>query len=446
VKLRWPGRRARRLILRWTAVGVVVIVTGALLTAYFKYRAVYDSIHRVTVTDLGKRPPTYGTSSMNILVFGSDSRAGLDHHQQVLLHTGDVPGNNTDTIMVVHISPGRHGITVMSLPRDTMVPYYQCDSGPGYPGQQADPGASERINALLAAGGPSCLWKTVEQQTGIHIDHFIELGLSGFVNMINDVGGVSVCAPFNVNDPVSGLVLPAGEHHINGVTALAFWRTREDIGYGSDLQRIQRDQFMLAQVLKGILQSGLLSSPTRMLGVLSGVAPSLTTDSGMSLLDMLHIGESLRGLSSGHVQFLTAPNQPFPYDPTATVEFAQPQADAMFSAIARDMTIPAAARPQLRAGQVAGPVPEASMRATAAPAAPVTSAAKAANAVNAAKAGPPATAPHATAATATASPAATATASPAATGVSSLAARDGGITGAASCSSDAAAFAGPLSP
>jgi LCP family protein required for cell wall assembly len=352
-----PSPRARRRILRWSAVAIVVLVCGALLTAYVKYSEVYDSIHRVPVTDLGKRPPVYSTSAMNLL----------------------------DTIMVVHISPGRHLVTVMSIPRDTMVPYYECASGPGHPGQQADPNSYERINALLTAGGPSCLWKTIEQQTGIHIDHFVEIGMGGFVAVVNDVGGVNVCAPFNVDDPVSGLALPAGEHHINGVTALAFWRTREDIGYGSDLQRIQRDQFMSAQVVKGVMASGLLGDPVKLLGVLSAVAPSLTTDSGMSMTDLLHIGESLHGLSSKDVRLVTTPNQPFPGDPTATVEFARPQADAMFAAIAHDVTIPKAAKSPAR--------------------------------------------PKATA-----------------TSVGSLVATNGGISAAASCGSDAGAFAGPLSP
>lgn len=401
-----PGPRVRRRVLRWSAVVIIVVVCGALLTAYVKYSEVYDSIHRVPVTDLGKRPPVYSTSAMNLLVFGSDSRAGLDHHQQVLLHTGSDAGDNTDTIMVVHISPGRHLVTVMAIPRDTMVPYYECASGPGYPGQQAGPNSYERINALLAAGGPSCLWKTIEQRTGIHIDHFVEIGMAGFATAINDIGGVNVCVPFKVDDPVSGLALPSGEHHINGVTALAFWRTREDIGYGSDLQRIQRDQFMSAQVVKGVMAGGLLGDPVKLLSVLSAIAPSLTTDSGMSMTDLLHIGESLHGLSGKDVQFVTTPNQPFPDDPTATVEFAQPQADAMFSAIAHDATIPKAAKRPVR---VASP-------------ARVTAAAR-----------PSAARPKAKA---------TATA----TSVGSLAATNGGISAAASCGSDAGAFAGPLSP
>jgi LCP family protein required for cell wall assembly len=334
-------RRGKRHVLRWVAVAAVVILAAGTLAAYLKYRAVYDSITRVNVpgAELGQRPQQYSTSSENILVYGSDSRKGLDAHQQYILHTGSDQGNNTDTIMLIHLSPGRHLVTVMSIPRDTMVPMYECDSGPGYPGQQADSNAYVQINSLLAAGGPVCLWKTVEQQTGIFINHFIGIGMLGFVKVVNDLGGVNVCVPFNVNDPVSGLTLPSGENHIDGVEALAFWRTREDIGNGSDLERIQRDQFMSAQVVKGVLNSGLLSNPLRLLSVITDAAASMTTDSGMTVSDLVSIAESLRNLSSKNVQFITAPNQAWPPNPDR-VQFAQPQADEVFSAIAHDVTVP----------------------------------------------------------------------------------------------------------
>ncbi|HEY6788481.1 MAG TPA: LCP family protein, partial [Trebonia sp.] len=335
-------RRRRRVILASLAGAVALAVAGTFLAGYATYRKVAGEVHHVTVSDLGKRPPVYSTTSENILIVGSDSRAGLDHHEQVLLRTGDDDGDNTDTIMLVHISPGRHLLTEMSIPRDTMVPYYQCNSGGGYAGQQADPNDYERINAVLAAGGPSCLWKTVEQQTGIRIDHFMEIGMDGFVNVVNDLGGVTVCVPFAVNDLVSGLDVAAGEQHIDGVTALAFWRTREDIGEGSDLQRIQRDQFMSAQIVKGILASGLLGNPLKLLKVTSDLAPNLTVDSGMTTSDLVSLGASLHGLAAKDVQFVTAPVTTWPPDPNE-VEFAQPAAGAMFAAIARDTSIPASA-------------------------------------------------------------------------------------------------------
>ncbi len=331
----------QRHILRWVAIASVVLLAAGTLTAYLKYRAVYDSITRITVSpgELGHRPPKYSTTSDNILVYGIDSRAGLDKHQQYILHTGNDQTDNTDTIMLVHISPGRHLVTVMSIPRDTMVPMYECSSGPGYPGQQADPSAEVQINSLLAIGGPVCLWETVEQQTGIYIDHIIGIGMLGFVKVVNDLGGVNVCVPFNVNDTVSGLNLTAGEHHINGIQALAFWRTREDIGNGSDLQRIQRDQFMSAQVVKGVLSSGLLSNPFRLLGIVSDAAAAMTTDNTMTVSDLVSIGESLRNLNSKNVQFITAPNEPWTGN-QARVQFAQPQAGEVFSAIAHDVKVP----------------------------------------------------------------------------------------------------------
>ena len=339
--MRSQPRSTQRHILRWVAVAAVVIVAAGTLTAYLKYRAVYDSITRVTVpsTALGHRPPVYSTNSENILVYGDDSRAGLTPHEQYVLRTGHDQTDNTDTIMIVHISPGRHRLTVMSIPRDTMVPVYECDSGPGYAGQQADPAGAVQVNSLLQIGGPTCLWKTVEQVTGIRIDHFIGIGMLGFVKVVNDLGGVNVCVPFNVNDSVSGLNLNAGEQHINGIQALAFWRTRENIGNGSDLERIQRDQFMSAQVVKGVLHSGLLSNPLRLLNVITDAAASMTTDAGMTVSDLLQIGESFRNLSSQNVQFITVPNAPWTQNANR-VQFLQPQASQVFAAIARDQTVP----------------------------------------------------------------------------------------------------------
>ena len=339
--MRRQPRSGKRHVLRWVAVAAVVIVAAGTLGAYLKYRAVYDSITRVTVpsTALGHRPPVYSTNSLNILVYGDDNRAGLTPHQQYVLRTGHDQSNNTDTIMLVHISPGRHRLTVTSIPRDAMVPVYQCDSGPGYAGQQANPAAAVQINSLLQIGGPTCLWKTVEQVTGVRIDHFIGIGMLGFVKVVNDLGGVNVCVPFKVNDPVSGLNLSSGEQHISGIQALAFWRTREAIGDGSDLERIQRDQFMSAQVVKGVLHSGLLSNPIKLLNVVTDAAASMTTDAGMTVSDLVQIGESFRNLSGQNVQFITVPNEPWTQNPNR-VQLMQPQAGEVFAAIARDMTVP----------------------------------------------------------------------------------------------------------
>jgi LCP family protein required for cell wall assembly len=396
---------------------VAALVAGS-LAVYLKYRAVWDSIRRVDVTqgELGKRPPQYNTSSLNLLVFASGSTAGLTRQQQLYWHVGADNGDAvSETIMIVHISPGRHLVTVVNIPRDTVVPIYACASGPGRSGQQAHPGGIEQIDATLSYGGPACLWKTVEQQTGIRLDHFIELGYPGLVNVVNDIGGVNVCVPVAVHDSDSGLNLAKGAHHIGGVQFLEFWRTREKTGDGSDLQRIQRDDYLLAQTLKQVLRANLLSSPTRLLRVLGDAAGAMTADTGLSQSDLLQIGESLSGLSARDYQFIQASNVLYPPN-TNWVEFQQPQADALFSAIAHDTTLPAAAT--ARHARSAG-------------AAPLTREAS------------PSPAPRSSA---TSAPSAKPTARSAKRAVGNLAHSYGGLTGNASCASDSGAFAGPLSP
>ena len=345
-----PPRRTRRsvsprrasvwvLVTGWMAAVLVGVLVVAALGAYVKYRTVWDSIKRIDATSLGRQPPKYNNAE-NILLLGSDTRSGVNG-----AIGGHVGCNCSDTVMLLHVSPGHHRVTVVSIPRDTMVPILACpaDKQAGAVGQQAGPpGEVERINSALAYGGPICTWKTVDDMTHIHIDHFIQLDFTGFEKVIDDIGGVSVCLPFTVDDTVSGLHLSAGRHHVMGRQALAFWRTREDLGYGSDLQRIQRDQLLMASLVQGIERSGLLNSPAKILSVVKDAADAMETDSGLEQSTMLEIANSLRGLSSQSVQFVTAPNVPYTGDPAAEVQLEQPQASALFYAIAHDTKLPRA--------------------------------------------------------------------------------------------------------
>jgi LCP family protein required for cell wall assembly len=336
-RTRGPRQPLGKRVAAWTSIGLVAVLVVAVLGAYVKYRSFWDSIKRVDVAGLiGNQPPKYNNAE-NILLIGSDTRTGQNGIG------GNVPGCQcSDTLMLLHISPGHRGATVLSIPRDTMVPVLACAASDGTPGQQASPGQLERINAALQAGGPACSWKTVAQETSIHIDHFIQLDFTGFEKIVDDLGGVTICLPAAVDDPRSGLNLPAGRHHVYGHEALAFWREREAIGQGSDLQRIQRDQFLMASLVQGIEHSGLLNSATKMLSVIRDATNAMTTDTGLDQNAMLQIAGSLRGLKSSAVQFVTAPNVAFPQDPGAEVEFAEPQASRLFTAIAHDTKLPKA--------------------------------------------------------------------------------------------------------
>jgi LCP family protein required for cell wall assembly len=335
------------IITAWLAGGLAVVLVVGALVGYVKYRELWDGIHRDVITGLGHRPPKYN-NALNILIFGSDSRAGLTPHEQFVLHVGHEGCGCSDTIMVVHMSPGRHRVTVLNIPRDTMVPMFGCPPADGKPGEQENPTGTIQINQTLAAGGPSCLWKTVEHATGIHLDHFIQLEFTGVVKVINDLGGVSVCVPEDIDDPNSGLRITAGRHHIDGLTFLEFWRARETVADGSDLKRIDRDDLLLAQVLRGVLHQGLLTSPTRLLPVVDDAAHAIyATDAGLTQGDILQIASSFRGLTSNDVQFIEAPTQPYPPAP-AQVEFVQPADQQLFSAIAHDSKLPHRHRAQRR--------------------------------------------------------------------------------------------------
>jgi hypothetical protein len=155
---------------------------------------------------------------------------------------------------------------------------------------------------------------------------------------------VPVCLPFAINNPQARLRLAAGKRVVNGAQALAFVRLRENIGQGSDTQRIQRQQYFLAAVMQKLKSTNLLSQPGRIFNVVRDVAKSLTTDSGLDLSTMLRIADSMKSLSSSSVQLVTVPVVPYAGDPAAELSWEQPQADRMFRAIEADRDLPTAAK------------------------------------------------------------------------------------------------------
>jgi LCP family protein required for cell wall assembly len=333
-----PGTGSHGLrIFQWIAASLAICLAIGSIAVYLKFRSVWDSISRVPLTGLGPAPPKL-TSAMNVLLIGSDSRSGPNRR-----FGAGITGQRSDTIIVLHIAPHHGGVIALSIPRDSVVPVLPCPPEAGVSGQAAQPGRVEQINATFAAGGPGCLWKTVEQTTHLHLDHFIELNFTGFEKVIDDVGGVTICLPFAVSDPDSRLHLRPGRHHVWGPQALAFWRARY-IGEGSDLQRIRRDQYLMASLLQGVGRSGLTSSPSRILSVITDAARSMTTDSGLNLPTMVGIADSLRSVPPGGVQFIELPTEAYRPDPNWVT---WPASDtALFRAIARDRTLnPAVSMP-----------------------------------------------------------------------------------------------------
>ncbi|HEX4257073.1 MAG TPA: LCP family protein [Streptosporangiaceae bacterium] len=358
-----PGKSRKRKILKWASLATTIVLVAASLTAYIAYRDVVDGIKQEDVSNLlgQHRPPVYN-SAQNILVIGSDSRAGTKGQ---FGSAQAIQGARSDTMMLLHILPDHKGAVVISFPRDSLVPVLGCQpDGTGTKGQTAASGENEMLNATFAAGGAACLWKTLESTTGIHIDHFVEVNFDGFQSVVNDLGGVNVCLPEAINDPASHLDLSAGQHHVSGAQALAFVRERH-VGQGSDLQRIQRQQYFMAALVQQIESQNVLASVTKVFAIARDVAKTLTTDSGLSIDDMKNIATGMKGLSTKGVQFTQVPVVQDPTDANRVI-WQQSQATALFGEIEHDQAVKpkaaASAKPTASASAPAPAVSPASIR------------------------------------------------------------------------------------
>lgn len=334
------GRGPRRysfgaLLAGWAAIGLAAILVIATLYGYSKYRAVLEGINHEKIHGLGKRPPKLN-NALNVLVIGSDSRSGKNAKLG-----GYAAGQRSDTVMVVHISPGGGRLTVLSFPRDTVVPLFSCPSEPGFGGQSAAPGSVEQLNATFAAGGANCLWKTIEHVTGIHLDNFVQLNFTGFISVINAIGGVPVCLPVAIHKTrYDRLHLTAGRHILKGWKALHFWRLRDGFGMGSDLQRIQRDQLLMVGLVQKILSTGVLHSLRKTFTIIDDIskAHALTTDAGLTTSRMVTIARGLAGINRKNIQFIEVPVLTYPANPN-WVEFNTAETTKLFSAIERDRAV-----------------------------------------------------------------------------------------------------------
>ncbi|MFF4778532.1 LCP family protein [Microtetraspora fusca] len=322
---------ARR-VLRWSATIAAAVLLPTVGVVCLGYTQLSGNISHEKVKDrLGTaRPPKYN-KALNILLIGSDTRAGEN------ARFGHTAGARSDTIILLHISPHRDGATAISFPRDLMVNAPACTTATG----AAVPPALEMINATFSAGGAACTWKTIESVTGIHIDHFMQVDFTGFKRMIDALGGVEVCLPKAVDDPKSHLELAAGRHTVTGNTALAYVRTRYALGDGSDLGRIRRQQLFMAAMVRKATSTGLITNPVRLYRFLNAATKSLTTDDDLGLGTLRTIAGSVRGMSTGKVGFLTVPNHYWEVDPNRVV-LTQPQAAQLFAAISKDTHAPAA--------------------------------------------------------------------------------------------------------
>src|SRR3984957_6081423 len=335
-----PSRKKK--ILAWTAGGVAVVVLLALGGAYAVYRHLNGNIHQVNISgELGTQPVHSHPQAENIMVIGSDTRNGVGKGYGQGLTT-----DQSDTLMIMHIAADRKWVDVMSIPRDSWVNIPACKMGNG---QTSSP-TTFKINEAYALGnldgnhtdlGVACTIKTLEQDTGIHIDHFVSINFEGFRAMVNALGGVEECNTAPINDPKSNLHLSAGHHLLHGYVALAYVRARYTLGNGSDLERIGRQQAFMSSLVARVKSK--LLNPIAIYRFLDAATKSVTIDRQLGGIHALtNLATSVRNLPASQVTFFTLPTYPrqlvVPTD-TANLLWTQPEDSTIFQDFRDDIPV-----------------------------------------------------------------------------------------------------------
>ncbi|MDD7937655.1 LCP family protein [Actinomycetospora lutea] len=270
------------LVLVLLAAAGVVIVTQQLGSQVGRYPSVFAPI------DPSSRPAD--SAGQTFLLIGTDSRSPEPTTGTEAAPDAVFGSQRSDVIMVATIAENGQSASVVSIPRDSYV---------DIPGR-----GQNKINAALAFGGPPLLIQTVEQLTAVHIDHYAVIDFAGFAQMTDAVGGIDV----NVGQESErdGVVVPAGEQHLDGAQALVYVRERKSLP-GGDLDRVRRQQAALRAFLEKALSSGTLSSPTGAYALVDTVSRHVGVDDSLSNTGLAQLAISMRDLRNSNVSFLTVP-------------------------------------------------------------------------------------------------------------------------------------------
>ncbi|MEV0234776.1 LCP family protein [Nonomuraea sp. NPDC050786] len=299
--------------------GLLVVLLVAAVGLFFWINSRITGIEGVLDDYQGRIADTPGT---NWLLVGSDSRKGLSAAERKKLATGRAVGQRTDSMMLLHIPDTGDKPTLVSLPRDSAVTI---------PGKGRD-----KLNAAYN-GGPQLLVRTVESVTGVHIDHYMEIGFAGFVNIVDAIGGVEINVRAAVDDPKAGLKLKKGTQVLNGAQALGYVRTRKG-GALPDFERTKRQRQFLGAVVKKAASPGVLINPFTSIPLAMSATDAVAVDSGTGAFDMLSLGLAM-GDSPVTTVVPFGGNETVPSGGTA-VKWDRTKALALFDALKSDKPVP----------------------------------------------------------------------------------------------------------
>ncbi|MFH0519798.1 LCP family protein [Streptomyces sp. M41] len=341
------GRRERRW--RWVrrgalGVGLVVLAAGGAGWAIYAKLDSNITPDEAAAAELARydkeRPTSLVNGAQNILLIGSDSRAGSGNRR----YGRDSGTERSDTTILLHLSAERRSATAVSIPRDLMVDVPGCRRRDG---TRSAP-MFAMFNYAFQVGGSACTIRTVERLTNIRMDHHVVVDFQGFKKMVDALDGVEICLTEPIDDKAAKLRLPAGKVTLDGEQALGYVRARKSLGNGSDTDRMDRQQRFLAALTHKVQSNDVLLNPVRLYPVLDAATSSLTTDPALaSLRGLYELVRGVRDIPTERVQFLTVPRESYIHNANRD-QLVEPEAKRLFERLRTDTPVKVVDSPGLR--------------------------------------------------------------------------------------------------
>ncbi|MEW1628682.1 LCP family protein [Streptomyces sp. NPDC089173] len=311
-------KSGKRRVLRWGSAVLALLILGAGGAGYLYYEYLNGNIRKEDLTLGDKRMADHkanaaGQTPLNILLIGSDARDSKEN--QKLGGAKETFGSPplADVQMLLHLSADRSNLSVVSMPRDTMLRMPKCTAPDGevFPASTVD----VQTNQSLRRGGPGCTVAAWYELTGIRIDHFMMIDFAGVVSMADAIGGVPVCVTANIHSRGangrggSGLKLEEGTTSVQGEQALQWLRTRYGFEDGSDLARAKAQHQYMNSMVRQLRKGTKLSDPGKLMNLAEAATKALTVDKGLDTVKKLYdLAEELKKVPTKRITMSTMPN------------------------------------------------------------------------------------------------------------------------------------------
>ncbi|MFJ3903421.1 LCP family protein [Streptomyces sp. NPDC090025] len=346
-RARKPAGSGKRRILRWVSIALSVLILGTAGAGYLYYQHLNNNLRGGSRAggDSGVKkatPNALGDTPINILMIGSDSRADA---KNVALGGGKNERDRkplADVQMLFHVSADRKNASIISVPRDTVVPIPKCTDTDG----KTYPATTDRpINESLSRGGPGCTLTTWEKLTGVYIDHWMMIDFAGVVAMADEIGGVPVCVKTGVWDRStasqhggSGLKLPKGTTEVKGEQALQWLRTRH--AFGSDQNRAKAQHMYMNGMMKKLQEQDAWSDTGRLTGLAETATSALfVSDEIKSVKKLFDLSMQMKNVKLDRLTTATVPTTEYPGNPKAWLQLVPSAADKMWSMLRDDVAL-----------------------------------------------------------------------------------------------------------